>query len=369
MKLLPSCGRPPRPRRRRTARAAATSASGRILRCCGRGGALVAAVRAGRGGRGCAAAARSPWAEPGARDRSGAAGRQRGGALDAARRADLARRSSAAVVAARADRGRRPSTTIPPALVGPLSSTRARRRPRARWSCSTARRSSARSPARCGPPSPAAAAAPRCRRAARGGPLGRRPRCWEALVTGARAPPPRRPAPSRQPRSARCARPRPRRARVEELVAEQGVVGGRDARVRRPAGRARARGRLLCPRRSCAASSRTRGSCASPCPGPVLAVVEAAERGPRRSRSPSALPAVSVWVGDRDRGERVARELEARRLRGSTGTSTRSLDAAVRLARPTSSRAGSPRSRRGCAPPAGFRTTRSWCAPRPRPPA
>ena len=47
-----------------------------------------------------------------------------------------------------------------------------------------------------------------------------------------------------------------------------------------------------------------------PVPGPVLAVVE-----PETEEEAIALakggPAVSVWAGDRDRGERVARELEA----------------------------------------------------------
>ena len=47
-----------------------------------------------------------------------------------------------------------------------------------------------------------------------------------------------------------------------------------------------------------------------PVPGPVLAVVEAADEDEAIALAKRA-PAVSVWAGDRHRGERVARELEA----------------------------------------------------------
>ena len=47
-----------------------------------------------------------------------------------------------------------------------------------------------------------------------------------------------------------------------------------------------------------------------PVPGPVLAVVEAADEDEAVALAKRA-PAVSVWAGDRARGERVARELEA----------------------------------------------------------
>jgi hypothetical protein len=47
-----------------------------------------------------------------------------------------------------------------------------------------------------------------------------------------------------------------------------------------------------------------------PVPGPVLAVVEAASEEEAIALAKGS-PAVSVWAGDRDRGERVARELEA----------------------------------------------------------
>ena len=47
-----------------------------------------------------------------------------------------------------------------------------------------------------------------------------------------------------------------------------------------------------------------------PVPGPVLAVVEAADEDEAIALAKRA-PAVSVWAGDRARGERVARELEA----------------------------------------------------------
>ena len=47
-----------------------------------------------------------------------------------------------------------------------------------------------------------------------------------------------------------------------------------------------------------------------PAPGPVLAVVEAADEDEAIALAKRA-PAVSVWAGDRHRGERVARELEA----------------------------------------------------------
>jgi len=45
-------------------------------------------------------------------------------------------------------------------------------------------------------------------------------------------------------------------------------------------------------------------------PGPVLAVVEAASE-PKAIELASHAPTVSVWTGDRSRGERVARALEA----------------------------------------------------------
>ena len=47
-----------------------------------------------------------------------------------------------------------------------------------------------------------------------------------------------------------------------------------------------------------------------PVPGPVLAVIEAADEDEAVALAKRA-PAVSVWAGDRARGERVARELEA----------------------------------------------------------
>ena len=47
-----------------------------------------------------------------------------------------------------------------------------------------------------------------------------------------------------------------------------------------------------------------------PVPGPVLAVVEAASVDEAIALAKRS-PAVSVWAGDRARGERVARELEA----------------------------------------------------------
>ena len=47
-----------------------------------------------------------------------------------------------------------------------------------------------------------------------------------------------------------------------------------------------------------------------PVPGPVLAVIEAADEDEAIALAKRA-PAVSVWAGDRARGERVARELEA----------------------------------------------------------
>jgi len=98
------------------------------------------------------------------------------------------------------------------------------------------------------------------------------------------------------------------RARVEELVGEA-VAAGAVLLCGGPLVVPDVEGAFYAPAvlRGVKPGARILGE---PVPGPVLAVVE-----PETEEEAIALakggPAVSVWAGDRDRGERVARELEA----------------------------------------------------------
>ena len=192
------------------------------------------------------------------------------------------------------------------------------------------------------------------------------PSVAEPLLRGARggrrAPAPRRPAPPRH------------RGRPAALA--------RDPRARRGAGR---RGRRRRRRRCCAAARSSVPGVAGafyapavlrgvppgarllrePVPGPVLAVVEAGNEEEAIALA-TGRPG-RLGVGGRPRPRRARRARRSRpRSRGSTSTATRSRT--PRCGWPaTSRRAASPRSRRGCAPPAGCPTTRSSCAPRPPP--
>ena len=194
------------------------------------------------------------------------------------------------------------------------------------------------------------------RRRARGG------RAADRRARGGRAAAaPRRPAPPPTPRSARCARAETR-ARVEELVAAA-VADGATLLCGGPLEVPDVDGRLLRPRGAARRAARTRGCCASRA-RPGAGRRRGGERGARRSRSPPAAPAVSVWTGDRG-ARRARRRARSRpRSRGSTSTATRSPSAAVRLA-------GHVEARRLASQPTRLRSAR-WlpydprsCAPRP----
>ena len=102
-----------------------------------------------------------------------------------------------------------------------------------------------------------------------------------------------------------------------------------------------------------------------PVPGPVLALLEAATEEEAIALAGDADGTLSVWTGDRARGERIARDLGAEiAWINEHGVAS---PAAPVGSPSTSRRASSPRSRRGCAPRAGCPTTRRCCAPRPPP--
>ena len=149
-------------------------------------------------------------------------------------------------------------------------------------------------------------APPRRGRPARGRAVGRRPaarrRSWpapSACTPATRA--------AATPRSARCARPRPARGSRSSWPrrsprARRCVCGG-------PLDVPGVDGAFYAPAvlRGVKPGARI---LREPVPGPVLAVVEAADEDEAIALAKRA-PAVSVWAGDRARGERVARELEA----------------------------------------------------------
>ena len=128
-----------------------------------------------------------------------------------------------------------------------------------------------------------------------------------AVVAGARAAAARRPAARPRPRSGRCARAETRE-RVEELVAAA-VADGATLLCGGPRDVAGVTGAFYAPAvlRGVPPDARL---LREPVPGPVLAVVEAATEEEAIALATGS-PAVSVWAGDRARGERVARTLGA----------------------------------------------------------
>ena len=191
--------------------------------------------------------------------------------------------------------------------VRPRRLARRRRTPRGRCSCSRARRSSRSPRPRCGPRSPPAGATRRPRAGSSACPRVAEPLLGvlreRAVRLRGRRPRERggggRPAAlGRGPRRGRGARRRGGRRRR-----------GADLRRRRRAWRASPAPSTRPP--CCAACPPARGSCASPCPGPVLAVVEA----------PGEAAAIAL-VRQGPTGERPRRPPRPRRRREHLGRAT-----------------------------------------------